>query len=107
VAGAISQAGGRALIARSQAGFAWSGRAIYVSKRSKSIIERNFYTKMSVQTGGDDIVEGLIFDTGLWLYLCACATTAKPPRGRGCWPEGVLAKGWSRVIPVSTSLSRL
>ena len=41
-------------------------------------------------------------DILLRLHLCACATTAKPPRGiglKGCWARGVLPMGRSRVIP--------
>jgi hypothetical protein len=55
-----------------------------VGELSKSHYRENSTLKMSIQTGGDEIVEESIFDTGLWLYLRACAT-AKPPRSKGCW----------------------
>jgi hypothetical protein len=51
-----------------------------------------------IQAGDGEAMEGLIF-TESRLHLCGCATVAKPQRGKGCWPPGVLAKGWSRVIP--------
>jgi hypothetical protein len=53
---------------------------------------------MFIQTNGDDIMKELI--------LYACAIIAKPPRGKGCWPDEVLAKGWSRVIPVRQALDK-
>src|SRR4051794_33609117 len=46
-------------------------------------------------------------DTLLRLYLCVCATTAKPPRGiGGCWPRGCCQGGAPESIPSALTATK-
>jgi hypothetical protein len=72
-------------MARSQAGFACSGRAIY--GRLLDIHDKEQHQKTSIQVGDDEVEEERIHYYG---YICVCATTPKPPRGIA---KGVLGLG--------------
>src|SRR5436190_10953940 len=74
VAGAFSQAGGRAPTARSHAGFTWAGRASYVADCSISIVKNLLHHEVLYKNGGGEVVRRVCWYTGFhaWrLHYCA------------------------------------
>src|SRR5436305_10858616 len=96
VAGAFSQAGGRAPTARSHAGFTWAGRASYVAECSISITGNYYTTRFYTEMAAARVVRKVVgiqnFHTRR-LYYCVRATVAKLQWRKGCCTKRVLVKG--------------
>src|SRR5436305_4637794 len=105
VAGAFSQAGGRAPTARSHTGFTWAGRASYVAECSISIVEKLLHHEVLYRKRRRRGRWKSCWHTGFhaWrLHYCARATVAKPQWRNGCCARWVFEMGAPESIRVST-----